>query len=129
MNPFTDSAALMRELADALAQLLGADAIRCPFCPSCGTPPAIFVSPSQAMCGVDECDVLFWDPTASATVNLSDPGELVELTPEQARTPASSGAQLADDEARCAVCGDVFKLDPAGELVEHRHTLAVRRPE
>lgn len=47
--------------------------ILCPNCPKCGSLPLdTFIEIAQAFCPNDNCDVLCWTPSESASVNLSD---------------------------------------------------------
>lgn len=43
----------------------------CPACPRCGQPPAMALSPLQAICGNEACSALMWNPSRTAEENES----------------------------------------------------------
>lgn len=47
--------------------------VRCPFCPHCGMLPMLLMPGLRhCWCPNDSCDVLMWDPWATAKQNLED---------------------------------------------------------
>jgi hypothetical protein len=54
-----------------------------PDCPLCGHPPVMmFGDGTQALCGNDDCTLIFWDPSVSLDGNLLDAGMVHFPRPE-----------------------------------------------
>ena len=52
-----------------------------PMCPFCQQPPAILISPRQAVCGTDECPCFMWNPSLSVAENRRGSG-VVDMSEE-----------------------------------------------
>lgn len=59
-------------------------AVKCPFCPVCGTPPD-FIAPMlyQCWCPNEDCNVFMWVPWVSAAENLAEQGEVKIISDEK----------------------------------------------
>ena len=54
------------------------DALKCPHCPVCGSPPSFaWAEIVPWFCSNESCEVFAWDPYSSASENLADSSDVV----------------------------------------------------